>query len=878
MRSARRAWRLWALVALASTAIGACSSKPQKLAKAPPARSVAPKPALQRGALTLHGLAAVHARAIGPLVSRRVDGGAVRASVAAWITAGAGSARRLLLQPLDTHGAPVGRVLALADVPLQTSNLVVRPSGGSAGGFVIAWMTLTDRGKALWAMSVRDDGMPRARPIEIAHTDDDIVWTDVVPTRDGALCMWAEETRDRDANLVAALLVPEGRVKGSPTRVAVGVTNWHASADRDGAALVIARAAPGNAKAAKAAKRTVDADDKEIDLLRLDATGAPSGTPIVLSPRTQVWGDLEAVHAAGELVVAWTDRAAEETRVSAARVTARDEVSQTVLVEGRGGARLLGLAAGGAGTAVMWDSTLGRDPMRVVHLGHVVSGPDGLTVRGRPATFKVQADTRPELAATKGGFAVMGPMPGCAPEAVPKGEPCEPIVAPTLLRIDGRGVAVQTELLSLTNEVAATTWGLSCHDDQCLALATDRETPAHVTALEIAPRVNMVAPETPAAPAEDAPRITSTQTLQASESLIAVGSARFGDALVMATLGVPTDGSGKSGARVATRIVAPDGTATKPIVISTRALPVGGVAIAPAGGKETGGAIAWVARENGHPEVHVTRLDSKGKRTNDIQLTTSRGDASDVAIVWSGSGFVVAWVDTRDGNGEVYAARVSPQLERNSREERITKAPGDASDLVALAHGGLVWLAWADPRENARYGRSDVFVTAVKDRDAKRALDEVRLAATAAHSRTPRLAPDGDGVRVAWIEEAPAGAVSPSAAGYGAMHVRLDATGKPRGPSKRLPLAGEGAASSVAFEPHGAGFRAVVARAERDRVVLDAATLDGDTERATALVPLSGPPSMDVVLHLRDGVLYFNDDGPTDVDKRARRAVVDWRR
>ena len=36
--------------------------------------------------------------------------------------------------------------------------------------------------------------------------------------------------------------------------------------------------------------------------------------------------------------------------------------------------------------------------------------------------------------------------------------------------------------------------------------------------------------------------------------------------------------------------------------------------------------------------------------------------------------------------------------------------------------------------------------------------------------------------------------------------------------------------------------------------------------------------TMDVVLHLRDGVLYFNDDGPTDVDKRARRAVVDWRR
>jgi hypothetical protein len=878
LTGARRAWRVWAVVALASTAAGACSSKPQKLAKAPPARSVAPKPALQRGAVTLHGLAAVHARAIGPTIARRVDGGEVRASVAAWITAGAGSARRLLLQPLDTHGAPIGRVLALADVPLQTSHLVVRPSGGAAGGFVLAWMTLTDRGKALWALAVRDDGMPRARPIEIAHTDDDIVWTDVVPTRDGALCMWAEETRDRDANLVAALLVPDGRIKGSPTRVAVGVTNWHVSAERDGAALVVARAAPGDAKAAKAAKRTVDADDKEISLLRLDPTGAPAGAPVVVNARTQVWGDLEAVHAVDGLVIAWTDRAAAETRVSAARVSARDEVSHTVLVEGRGGARLLGLATGGAGTAVMWDSTLGRDPMRVVHLGHVSSGPDGLTVRGRPASFKVQGDTRPELAATKAGFVVMGPMPACAPEAAPKGEPCVPIVAPTLLRVDARGVAVQTELLSLADDVAATTWGLSCHGEDCLALGADRETPARVTALEIAPRVNMAAPEAPAAPAEDAPRITGTQTLQASESLIAVGSARFGDALVVATLGVPTDESSKAGARVATRIVAADGTATPPIVLSTRALPVGGLAIAPAGGKETGGAVAWVARENGHPEVHVTRLDKKGKRTNDIQLTTSRGDASDVAIAWSGNGFVVAWVDTRDGNGEVYATRVSPQLERNSREERITKAPGDASDLVALAHGGVVWLAWADPRENARYGRSDVFVTAVKDRDAKRAIDEVRLAATAAHSRTPRLAPDGDGVHVAWIEEAPAGAASPSAAGYGAMHVRLDATGKPRRPSKRLPLGGEGAASSVALEPHAGALRAVIARAERDRVVLDAAVLDGETERATPLMPLSGPPSMDVVLHLRDGVLYFNDDGPTNVDKRARRAVVDWRK
>src|SRR5690606_27887059 len=92
-----------------------------------------------------------------------------------------------------------------------------------------------------------------------------------------------------------------------------------------------------------------------------------------------------------------------------------------------------------------------------------------------------------------------------------------------------------------------------------------------------------------------------------------------------------------------------------------------------------GGAVAWVARENGDPEVHVTRIDAKGKRTNDVQLTTVKGTATDVSIVWAGDGWIVAWVDGRRGNGEVYATKVDLGLRRIAREERITKAEGDAS-------------------------------------------------------------------------------------------------------------------------------------------------------------------------------------------------------
>ena len=62
-------------------------------------------------------------------------------------------------------------------------------------------------------------------------------------------------------------------------------------------------------------------------------------------------------------------------------------------------------------------------------------------------------------------------------------------------------------------------------------------------------------------------------------------------------------------------------------------------------------------------------------------MTSSKGDASDVALARAGDGWLVAWVDARDGNGEVYAARLRQELlQRVGREERITNATGDASD------------------------------------------------------------------------------------------------------------------------------------------------------------------------------------------------------
>jgi hypothetical protein len=171
---------------------------------------------------------------------------------------------------------------------------------------------------------------------------------------------------------------------------------------------------------------------------------------------------------------------------------------------------------------------------------------------------------------------------------------------------------------------------------------------------------------------------------------------------------------------------------------------------------------------------------------------------------------------------------------------------------------------------------ADIFVGAVRVKDGKRAIDEQRVLATAAHSRTPQLAPAPEGVNVAWVEEAPLGVESPASSGYGAMWATVGANGKPLAKPMKLPLGGEGAPTSVTLERHPSGLHAVVARSTPDAIALDAIELSSADPRAFPILTLDGPPSLDVALVLAGSALYFNDDGPIPADKRARRARIAW--
>jgi hypothetical protein len=879
-------------LALALATVVACGGK--KDARAPSGtdddRALRTKKPAPEPPVAGYMFAAVRERTIGPFLARR-GAGADAAGLAAWVTVAEGSGRRVIVVPIGPRGAPRGGETVVANVSVDTNSLVVKPMRGPSPGFIVAWTSLTDRGESLWSVAVGDDGAARAKPVELARTTDDIVWLDVIPTDKGSTCVWAEETRGSDANIVAAALDTDGKVRGAPTRVASSVVGWHALEIPGGLGLSTVTAPPPDGRG-KTPDRPLVAEARPGGALayrRLDSDAHPVGPVATVTAKPIVSGDVEVAHAGSRLVFAWTDRSTEEPSVAIASIDETGSGGRAEpprkLADARGGASLLALAAGNAGIAVMFEAPVRRKgERRRVHVARVGSG---LNLTRPTLSLDVVGRGQPELAATTTGFAVLATMPDCEAES-PACANAEAVA--TMLRTDDKLAVGQREPFTFQGDPATLGWGMTCDAENCGALTASPSgpgSPSRIRSAFVRPRGESkavaVAPPKPAS-TDSGARVADVTAVVSGETIVDVASARVGDKDIVATLGMKADEAAKPTgpeARAATttletRLVGDSGEAGPPNVVTVRALQVGGVAIAAADKAEDGAAVAYVARQGGDPEVRVARLDKQGKKTTDVQLTSAKGDASDVTITWAGNGWVVAWVDGRDGNGEVYAARLSLDLVRTSKEERITTAPGDASDLVALPFGNDVWLAWADPRESPKEGLADIFVTAVRMRDAKRSFDEQRVLPTAAHSRTPHLAVAHEMVQLAWIEEAPMGAETPSASGYGAFWARLDPTGKPLERPTRIPLAGEGAATSVVLD---GGGRAIVARSTSDGISLDGVDLGVTPPRTAALLSLDGPPSLDVALAASRGdVVYFNDDGPKPVDRRARRARIAWPR
>jgi len=811
-----------------------------------------------------HALFAVPEGSIGPFLARRGD-----VVMGAYVGTSNAGARELVSVPLTASGDGRGDAKVAATIATDATMLTVRPTGGPKPGFVAAWTSLSDRGVLLSVVGLTDDGRARGAPIELARTSDDIVWLDAVPTSRGALVLWAEQTKGGDANILAATLGPDGVVRGLPARIARTVKGWQAVASGDGVGLALVS--------------TVSAKKSAITWQRFDADARPIGAPLTIAAAAHVAGDVDAVRVGAETCLAWTDASQPDPQPVLAMVDDAGHVrGPKRAIEGGAGGTLVGLASGPAGAAIAWEEPFrrGRSSKRIslARVDTKSAEVDAATI----TPLDLQGHGAPELAGLADGFALLSPARACN-----QGEACgDAPVLPTYVRLDAKMAVVQVDpfRLGILREQASTGWSLACANNGCLALAVAPATEtgaARVLAVDLRPRVTSFRAPVAAAPPPGAPTVQALDTIGTREPFADLAAAREGDGSIVALLAAANDETAKRDdvATIEVHAFDANGASAGEGTITKRALASGGVAIATTEKPEDGAAVAWVARDGGDPQVHVARTDKAGKLVHDVQLTNAKGDASDVAIAWTGEQWVVAWVDARDGNGEVYATTLDRAGRTVGRGQRITNAPGDASDTAILATPNGVWLAWADPRESPQDGFADIYAAQLRPRDATRVGEDARVLATAAHSRSPALAARGNDIALGWIEEAPMGADPKTSRAYGAMFAWLAPSGHAASDPQRLPVAGDGFPTALAFDGSNGALHCVLARAETDMIVLDGIDLSSDRDvTAYPLVTLDGPPSLDVALGVVGGSLFWNDESADAETRRVRRATVRWTR
>jgi len=787
-------------------------------------------------------------RAVGPFLAWNGDGGMV-----AWV-GGKTGARVVVVSPIDASGAPHGSSRVIANVPTDASSLVLRrATTDGKPRYLLAWTTLSDNGESVVTATVDAEGAPLAQASTVAQTTDDVVWTELIPTDGGAVCVWAAQTSAGAANLLAIALDPMGRPRGVAGPIARGVVGWQAVRARGGVGVAMVRGSHAKGP------RPVGS----LAWLRLDAQARQVGESLTIVADDAVGGDFDVARvpaAEGDaFVFAWTDRRGQDPEVTVAALDAHDKLTGPTTIDAhRGGHALVGISANDSGVIVSWEDARKRElSQRRVSSARLKPSELGAIEPG--AVIELRSSGAPEVRPTGDGFAWLATVRAC------KDEPCKSAPArSSFLRMNARLDVSEVQILDESIGAAAA-WSLDCAGDRCAALVATGGTETRVSFVDLSPQQSRGV--APLAPSPKSP-LRSLSTLASGGAISDVAQVTLGDARLVGSM--RHDETAKTEEETLTLTAAQGDVWSKPIVLSTHALPAGGVAMAEA---KDGAAVAWISQDGSEAQVHVAKVDAKGKRVKDTRLTVTPGTKGDVAIARVADGFIVAWVDARDHNGEVYATFVGTDFERAGRDERITNAAGDATDLVLVTFADHVIAAWADARESASDGFADIYAAALDGKTGKALDTNGRVLATAAHSRSPSLVAMPNGVGLAWIEEAPANA-GPSDA-YGAMIATLDGNAKVVGDPKRLHIAVNGLETRVSLDPTATGVRGVIAESTPDELVLWVFRGSGADVKTARVVSLDGPPSLDVPLALARGDLYFGDDGPDASDARLRRATID---
>ena len=740
-----------ALLAL-NLSLTACAGRSgDEPALPPPAPTSKPQGVpTQTPRLSAAAIARVPSGTFGPYLGMNAQGG-----VSVWASEEAG-ARSWFARSFSARGDANGSAVRLGEAPSELGLVTVR---ALHQGFALLSTHKVSDGEVVDVSLLTDAGARIAGPLSVGRSAGSLLWIEAIPSAHGASILWAASDTGR-AEIWSAEISGKGELIGAPRQLARDAGAWQVAEFGKGFALGVTHV--GKASGAHG----------PIELSVV--TGADSTlAPIVVNSEASADLDLDLAAMGDQIVLAWSDHRGGENRVFSAAIDQNGKVVAAAAPAtpplGEQAVLRVVSATEGAHAYLAWESL---DEQTPTHRTFQVAAfqPNGRvsSPRGLFEYWKMDGSV-PEIAATAHGIAVLTLAPLCERSApCTKGSP----IAPEFLEFDTGFAVRSTEAVwpEAAQAPPSLAWNLTCPSDACFALSAESGTPSAVSLTRLEHRSDSYRPPAERVELPPPPRIIADEALAETAPLaqIALTETSAGTLLGWITDFDPTtpwvklkkptaDGRYEPlRARLDLQAFAtaePFAALANPENLSLRAHSLGGIALA-SSARQNDALVAWAGLDNGQPQVFLTQVDKLGKKLTQRMLTHKTGDLNDIAVLPSGNDYFVAWVDERSSDPELYVTKVNHALNRIAPEQRITQAPGAATDvsLVATHTGTLV--IWADARESENPGSADIYTAALRSNDASRIAPEVCVQKTRTHSFSPVAREYGKNTLVAWLEAA----------------------------------------------------------------------------------------------------------------------------
>lgn len=628
-------------------------------------------------------------------------------------------------------------------------------------GVLVAAVRKSGQRWVVEAFELSHEGKLRRGPEVVTESPSEILWLATHPTPSGARLFWAERG-ERGADLHAQM-VSLGPTDAASQSLVQGAIAWQFVAGPAGSAL-----ATTEGKAASA----------EV-VLRMWPEDSASPPKRVVVARDVVGGidlDLEATQDA--FVAAFSEVDGNQQRLVSARIEPQSDAppKKAFLSPPRGEQALVRLVNQRSRkkkkdeVLFVWEEPqLGTRAARELL---VASAPGGTTLPGPEASLAVQKSDEllPTFSSSDEGLVAVTLAEACPADD----DSCGAGNAVPMMvqaQSDFSASAEPVLLSQLSDTPAEMVWDLSCNPRGCFALAADGGSPATAFVVDVAAPSGYQAPLAAMAK-QPLPHVVRREELGEVKELADMEAMPSSDGMLLSwvsffdpstpyerpTRPAPDGRMAPERAHLVTQRIAEDNHGQKEIaeqsVISYRARSLGGVSLSDA--RDGQRLLGWAALDGKEPQVFATLLDDRGRKVSQRMLTQSAGEVTDVAVGRVGDGFIVAWTDGRGDSVEIYALRLDAKLQAVGTEQKISRGAESPTGLILAGFQDDMLLVWADSRGAERRGYADLFAVSLDAATAEAKVAPRRLAATAEHSHSPRLAKISDSRWVlGWIEADP---------------------------------------------------------------------------------------------------------------------------